>query len=116
MPGSQLVTELLYIQRLVLASRLLSSAASSMLKIQRTANGDVVFTVSGRLEAHNVGELSALLAAEQDGRTRVLDLKDLVLVDSDAVGFLSTCEADSIVLRNCPPYIRAWMAREGAQP
>ncbi len=33
-----------------------------MLKIQRTANGDVVFTVSGRLEAHNVGELSALLA------------------------------------------------------
>ena len=37
-----------------------------MLKIQRTANGDIVFTVSGRLEAHNVGELSALLAAEQD--------------------------------------------------
>src|SRR5258705_2052169 len=116
MPGSQLVTELLYIQRLVLASRLLSSAASSMLKIQRTANGDVVFTVSGRLAAHNVGELSALLAAEQDGRTRVLDLRDLVLADSDAIGFLSTCEADSIVLRNCPPYIRAWMSREGAQP
>jgi len=87
-----------------------------MLKIQRTANGDVVFTVSGRLEAHNVGELSALLAAEKGGRTRVLDLKDLVLVDSDAVRFLRTCEADSIVLRNCPPYIRVWMARDGEQP
>jgi anti-anti-sigma regulatory factor len=84
-----------------------------MLKIQRTANSDVVFTVSGRLAADNVSELSALLAAEQDGRTRVLDLKDLVLVDSDAVRFLSVCETDSIVLRNCPPYIRAWMAREG---
>ena len=84
-----------------------------MLRIQRTANGDVVFTVSGRLEAHNVGELSALLAAEQDGRTRVLDLKDLVLVDGDVVRFLCACTENSIVLRNCPPYIRAWMAREG---
>ena len=84
-----------------------------MLKIQRTANGDVVYTVSGRLEADNVSELSALLAADQDGRTRVLDLKDLVLVDSDAVHFLCVCANDSIVLRNCPPYIRAWMAREG---
>ena len=87
-----------------------------MLKIQRTANGDVVFTVSGRLEAHNIGELSALLVAEHVGRTRVLDLKDLVLVDSDAVRFLRTCEADRIVLRKCPSYIRAWMARDAEQP
>ena len=86
-----------------------------MLKIQRTANGDVVLTVSGRLDAHNLCELSAPLAAENDGRTRVLDLKDLTLVDGDAVRFLSTCEADGIVIRNCPPYIRAWMAREGEQ-
>jgi anti-anti-sigma regulatory factor len=84
-----------------------------MLRIQRTENGDVVFTVSGRLEAHTVGELSGLLAAEEVGRTRVLDLKDLVLVDGDVVRFLCACAKDSIVLRNCPPYIRAWMAREG---
>jgi anti-anti-sigma regulatory factor len=86
-----------------------------MLKIQRTANGDVVFTVTGRLEAHNISELFTLLAAEPGGRTRVLDLKDLVLVDGDAVRFLTACEADGIVTRNCPPYIRAWMAREGEQ-
>ncbi len=86
-----------------------------MLKIQRTANGDVVFTVSGRLEAQNVSELSALLAAEP-ARNLVLDLKDLVLADRDAVRFLRMCEEDSIVLRNCPPYIRAWIAREGEQP
>ncbi|HMF96906.1 MAG TPA: hypothetical protein VKE96_21555 [Vicinamibacterales bacterium] len=84
-----------------------------MLKIQRTANGNVVFTVSGRLRANNVGELSALLAAEQDGRPRVLDLKDVVLVDRDVVCFLRACVDNRIVLRNCPPYIRAWMAREG---
>ncbi len=87
-----------------------------MLRIQRTADGDVVFTVSGRLEARNICELSTLLAAEPGGRTRVMDLRDLVLVDGDAVRFLSTCEADGIVVRNCPQYIRAWMVREGEQP
>lgn len=87
-----------------------------MLRIRRTANGEVVFTVSGRLNADNVHELSAVLAAEPADRARALDLRDLVLVDGDAVRFLTACEADGIVLRNCPPYIRAWMAREGEQP
>ena len=86
-----------------------------MLRIQRSADGDVMFTVSGRLDAGNISELSELLAAEPHGRTRVLDLKDVVLVDADVVRFLSTCEADGIVLRNCPPYIRAWITREGEQ-
>ena len=81
-----------------------------MLKIQRKANGDVVFTVVGRLETDNVGELLQLLAAEPAGRVIVLDLKDLVLVDREAVRFLRRCERQGIVLRNCPPYIRGWMA------
>ena len=87
-----------------------------MLKIQRTANGDVVFRVSGRLEADNLDLLSALLAAEPAGRAFALDLEDLVLVDQDAVRFLMVCETDGIVLRNCPPYIGAWLAREREQP
>ncbi len=81
-----------------------------MLKIQRKANGDVVFTVVGRLEADNVGELLQLLAVEPAGRAIVLDLKDLVLVDREAVRFLRQCEGQGMVLRNCPPYIRGWMA------
>ena len=87
-----------------------------MLKIQRIANGEVVLTVSGRLEAGNVGELSALLTAEPTGRALVLDLKDVVLVDRDTVRFLRARERDGITLRNCPPYIRAWIAREREQP
>lgn len=83
-----------------------------MLKIQRSANGDVVFTVSGRLEADNVTQLSALLESEAMGRTRVVDLQDVVLVDRDVIRFLRTCERDGIVLRNCPAYVRAWMAGE----
>jgi hypothetical protein len=86
-----------------------------MLKVQRKANGDVVFTVSGQLDAGNVGELSALVVAEPVGRPLVLDLEDLVLVDREAVSFLRVCEGNGVVLRSCPPYIRAWMAREGEQ-
>jgi len=83
-----------------------------MLRIRRTANGDVVLTVIGRLEAENVNELTSLLDAERTGRPVVLDLKDLVLVDRETVRFLRSCEGDGIALRNCPPYIRAWIARD----
>ncbi len=86
-----------------------------MLKIQRIANGDVVLTLSGRLGADNVSELSALLAAEPAGRALVLDLKDVVLVDRETVRFLREREGDGITLRNCPPYIREWIAREEEQ-
>lgn len=86
-----------------------------MVKIQRKENGVVVFAVSGRLEADSVGELSALLASEVPGRTLILELQDLFLADRDAVGFLRACEANGIVLRNCPAYIRIWMANEEDQ-
>ena len=83
-----------------------------MLKIGRQTNGGVVLTLSGRLGADNVGELSAMLDAEAEGATVVLDLKDVVLVDRQAVRFLREREGKGIVLRNCPPYIREWIARD----
>jgi anti-anti-sigma regulatory factor len=87
-----------------------------MLKIQRNANGKVVLTLSGRLDADSLSELSTALDAEPSGRTVVLDLKDVVLVDRDTVRFLRARERDGIALRNCPPYIREWIAREEKQP
>jgi len=84
-----------------------------MLKVQRTANGEVVFAVSGRLEADSLRELSALLELESSGRPVTLELQDLDLVDRAAVDFLRACEGKRIVLRNCPAYIRAWMACQG---
>ena len=86
-----------------------------MLRIQRAANGEVVFTLFGRMDADNVGELEALFGSEAKGRGITLDLKDLTLVDRDAVRFLESCEADSIKLKNCPPYIREWIERERDQ-
>lgn len=83
-----------------------------MLKIQRLANGEVVFTLSGRMDAEQTVVLKTLFRDEAEGRQIVLDLKDLTLVDRDAVQFLKRCESDSIKLRNCPAYIREWIERE----
>jgi anti-anti-sigma regulatory factor len=83
-----------------------------MLKIQRSANGQVVLTLTGRIPAENVAELQRLLELEKGGRGLVLDLKDVTLVDRDAVKFLARCEADGIELKSCPAYIREWIERE----
>ena len=83
-----------------------------MLKIQRAVNGEVVFTLSGRMDAENVADLKTLFGSEAEGRRIVLDLKDLTLVGREAVNFLERCEADSIKLKNCPAYIREWITRE----
>jgi anti-anti-sigma regulatory factor len=83
-----------------------------MLKITRAANGEVVFKLSGRMDAENLTELETLMTSEAKGRRIVLDLKDLTLVDQEAVSFLKRCEADNITLKNCPAYIREWITRE----
>jgi hypothetical protein len=80
-----------------------------MLKITRAANGQVIFKLSGRMGAEDVSELETLVSAETSGRRIVLDLKDLTLVDQEAVSFLKCCQADGIQLDNCPAYIREWI-------
>jgi hypothetical protein len=83
-----------------------------MLKITRAANEEVIFKLSGRMGAENVGELETLISAETSHRRIVLDLKDLTLVDREVVIFLKCREADEIELKNCPEYIREWILRE----
>ena len=87
-----------------------------MLKIHRTSGRKIVFTVSGRLDSDNVSELCQVVDAEPAGGVLVLDLTDLVLADRDAVRFLREYEARGrVVLRNCPAYVRTWMAAEHNQ-
>jgi hypothetical protein len=83
-----------------------------MLKITSVGNGEVVIKLSGRMGKENLGELEKLISAEVDGRRITLDLKDLKLVDQDAVNFLRFCEGRSIQLKNCPAYIREWITGE----
>ncbi len=85
-----------------------------MLKIQRSANGSVVFTLSGRIEADDVTELQRLFELESTSRHLVTDLKDVTLADRDAVSFLMRCEENGIRIKNCPPYIRECIERETA--
>jgi anti-anti-sigma regulatory factor len=83
-----------------------------MLKIQRSSNGRVIFTLIGRMQAERVAELEELLQSEAGTRQIVLDLKDLTLVDREAVRFFERCEKRGIKLENCPAYIREWITRE----
>ena len=82
-----------------------------MLRIQRSANGEVVYTLSGQMNEEDIGELEMLIKSEPNGRRIVLDLKNLTLVDRDAISFLERCEANSITLRNCAGYVREWITR-----
>jgi hypothetical protein len=68
-----------------------------MLKITRAAKGEMVIE---------------LISAGSNGRRIVLDLKDVKLVDQDAVSFLKRYEAESIQLKNFPVYIREWITGE----
>jgi hypothetical protein len=83
-----------------------------MLKIQKAATGQAVFTLSGRMNAENISELEALFKSETNTRRIVLDIKDLTLVNQEAVTFLERCEGDGITLTNCPAYIREWITRQ----
>jgi ABC-type transporter Mla MlaB component len=87
-----------------------------MFKIQRSSNGkSVVFRLSGRIKAAALTELQKLLKGETGDHNVALDLKDVKLVDRDAVIFLASCEARGVKLANCPRYIREWIEKEMTQ-
>ena len=83
-----------------------------MLRINKEANGDVVFTLSGRIEKEHIAELEALIAAEGKDRRIVFDLRELTLAGQDGMAFLAQCEAAGIAMANCDPYLREWIARQ----
>jgi len=64
-----------------------------MFKIQRSTNENVVvFALSGQIESAGLAELQKLLKGEARSHIRALDLKDVDLVDRNAVSFLAGCE------------------------
>ena len=82
-----------------------------MLRIQRSSNGEVVYTLAGQMDQQDIAELETLIRSEANGRRIVLDVKDLTLVGRDAISFLGRCEEGSIILRNCAVYVREWITR-----
>jgi predicted metal-binding protein len=80
-------------------------------RIERSArDGFTVFALSGRINTEGIVKLKELF--DTDYRTSILDLREVRLVDRDAVKFLRGCEADGMALVNCPAYVREWMDRE----
>jgi hypothetical protein len=85
-----------------------------VIRIETSETGDLVtFLLSGRIEKEDLGELKTLL--EKNEKAVVLDLKEIRLVDREAVRFLANFETDNTRITNCPPYIREWIRRERAE-
>lgn len=81
------------------------------LRIETASDGTTItLRLIGRLEAEHLTEMEAQVRRHQLGL--VLDLDEVTLVDLAIVEFLIACEAQDIELRNCAPYIRAWMNGE----
>jgi hypothetical protein len=83
-----------------------------MLKIEKSSERGVVFTLSGRIQAEDMVEIQRLLALESPGQGVTFDLLDITTVDRDAVKFLERCEASGVKFRDCPAYIREWIGTE----
>jgi hypothetical protein len=86
-----------------------------MMKVRRIANGEVVYVVSGRMDASDTQIMSDLLPPEAGDKKVVLDLSELRLAGREAIRFLQRCEAGGIELRGVAPYIRLWIDRERLQ-
>ena len=51
----------------------------------------------------------------QESGAVALDLKEVLLVDREAVKLLAVRELNGLKLKNCPAYIREWITRESVQ-
>jgi hypothetical protein len=80
-----------------------------MLRIERSANGEVVFTLSGRMQTDDIGPFQQMLVIESPGRQLTFNMRDVTLVNQDVVTFLAGCEARGIRLESCPLHIRNWV-------
>jgi anti-anti-sigma regulatory factor len=82
-------------------------------RIETAARGELtVFVLSGRIEKQAIAELKRLFGLQANYRGIVIDLKDVSVVDREALHFFAACEADGMKLENCAAYIREWMERE----
>src|ERR1700690_2957671 len=85
-----------------------------MLRIQRDSDRSVTkLVLSGRIQADGIACIRSALA---DGCERkILDLREVTLIDMEGVRFLICCEDEGIELVECPPYVHQWILCERAE-
>lgn len=83
-----------------------------MILIDRLVVGEdrVILRISGRITGEDVSMLRAFL--ENERGAVAIDLKDVLLVDREAIKLLALRESNGIELRNCQAYMREWLTRE----
>ena len=69
-----------------------------------------ILVLTGRVGSPEVQQLKARFA--ETGDPVALDLRQLRLVDLDAVRFLASAERRGVELRNVPKYVRKWIRVE----
>ena len=69
-----------------------------------------ILCISGQVTGEDVDMLRNLL--DQEKSAVAIDLKDVLLVDREAVKLLALRESNGVELRNCPAYIREWIKQE----
>ena len=81
-------------------------------KIERlvSAENSVVIRVCGRIQVEHVSTIKEFIRQGQG--VVVLDLTEVTLVDRDAVNLIAMCTLKNIELRNCPAFLREWVAKE----
>jgi len=74
-----------------------------------------IFALSGRIRGEDEIVMEQLMGSKANDYNIILDLKDVRLVDREAVRFLSQCESQGAKLENCPLYIREWIIGASCQ-
>jgi len=74
--------------------------------------GLLILHISGQITGKDVDLLQSLL--EQERSVVAIDLKDVLIVDREAIKLLAMRESNGVELKNCPAYIREWVTRERA--
>ncbi len=74
-----------------------------------------IFALSGRIRGEDETVMEQLMGSKANDYKIILDLKDVRLVDREAVRFLSQCESQGVKLENCPLYIREWIIGASCQ-
>ena len=91
-------------------ARFVQPRGTMTLRIDTTRDGGrAALRLIGRIRSENLHDLELQIAGVGPV---VLDLEEVNLVDVDAVRFLMDTARAGIELRNCPPFIRAWIDRE----
>lgn len=85
-----------------------------MFKLEQSSDGEqIIIRLIGRVRSEHLGEIRNQMAV--CGPRVALDLKEVTVVDVEVVRFLGNCESQGTELFHCPPYVREWISREGAQ-